>query len=89
MPRNTLEDLKNHLFEQIERVRDAQEKDSELDLDQELKVGKQLGDLGKQIVEIEKTKTIQANILLKAGFQAQVGNALVQTGDMPELPNGE
>lgn len=49
MTRNTLVDLNNHLFEQLERLND-EELDAE-DLEKEIKRSKAMQDMGKTIID--------------------------------------
>lgn len=49
MTKNTLMDLNNHLFEQIERLNDDELKDVELD--KEIKRARAMTDVARQIIE--------------------------------------
>jgi len=50
MPRNTLEDLNNHLFETLERLND-----DELDFEKELKRAKAINETANRIIENANT----------------------------------
>lgn len=49
MTRNTLSDLNNHLFEQLERLRDASEND-DLELKKEINRAKAITNVGNTII---------------------------------------
>jgi len=67
MPRNTLEDLNNHLFEQLERLNDGDLSDEELD--RELKRADSMSKIAGQIIG-------NGHLALKAHeFAAEYGDA--------------
>lgn len=47
-PRNTLSDLNNHLFEQLERLNDAESED---EIQQELSRSKAVSDIAKNVID--------------------------------------
>lgn len=53
MPRNTLSDLNNHLFEQLERLNDEELSDAQLEL--EIKRGKAICSIASAITENANT----------------------------------
>ncbi len=63
MPRNKLSDLNNHLFEALEKLKDG---------DMDIQTAKTISDIGKNIVEIEKVKVMQARTLIAAGYDSHV-----------------
>ncbi len=56
MPRNKIGDLQNHLFEQIERL-----KDDELDLEKEIRRARAIQGLGQTLINSAK----EENVFLK------------------------
>ena len=66
MPRNTLSDLNNHLFEQLERLND--DSLSEEDLDRELKRAKGMTTVAAQIIETGELAFKTMVRLAEAGY---------------------
>lgn len=82
MARNKVEDLKNHLFAQLERLND--ENISHEEMKNEIEKSKAMEGIAKQIIDIERLTIDKAAVVLNAvnnGFISQniassVGNIL-------------
>lgn len=64
MAKNKIEDLKDHLFAQLERLND--ETFSEEQIKQEVEKAKAIEGVAKQVIEIEKIAVDKTSMLLKA-----------------------
>lgn len=67
MPRNTLSDLNNHLFEQLERLND--EDLSEIDLEKEIKRSKAICNVAKSITDNANTVIAGQKIICEYGMK--------------------
>jgi hypothetical protein len=57
MPKNKIEDLRNHLFEQLERLQDDEKMKNPLALERELKRSAAISDVAQVIVNTAKAET--------------------------------
>lgn len=79
MPRNKLDDLNNHLFEQLERLND---KDiSEEQLDKEIKRAKALSDISMTIIETGKLSLQATKLKIEYGRSEVILHELLETKD--------
>ena len=67
MPRNTLSDLNNHLFEQLERLND--EDLSDIDLEKEIKRSKAICNVAKTITENANTVIHGQKVICEYGLK--------------------
>ena len=67
MPRNTLSDLNNHLFEQLERLND--EDLSDIDLEKEIKRSKAICNVAKTITENANTVIQGQKVICEYGLK--------------------
>lgn len=74
MPRNKIEDLRNHLFEVIERLKDG---------DIELEQAKAINDVSKTLVSSAKVEVQYMKV-----FQSETGSGFFPT-DQKELSQGK
>lgn len=64
MAKNKIEDLKNHLFAQLERLND--EEVSPEEMKNEIDKTKAIESMAKQIIDIEKLAIDKANVIISA-----------------------
>ncbi len=64
MARNKIEDLKDHLFAQLERLND--ETFSEEQIKREVEKAKAIEGVAKQIIEVERLSIDRANTMIEA-----------------------
>ena len=73
MPRNKIQDLNNHLFDQLERL-----SDSDLNLDIEITRAKAMSSIAKNIIESHKVTLQALEMLQKEGVNiAEQGKAIL------------
>ncbi|EKB56570.1 hypothetical protein [Bergeyella zoohelcum] len=72
MARNKIEDLKNHLFAQLERLND--ETISEEQMRSEIEKSKAIEGIAKQIIETERVTIDKAALMLKAVNDGFINN---------------
>lgn len=78
MAKNKIEDLKNHLFAQLERLND--EAVSPEEMKNEIDKAKAIESMAKQIIDIEKLAIDKANVIISA-----VENDLIQVNHLGGL----
>jgi len=72
--KNSIEDLNNHLFMQLERL-----SDNDLDLNTELERTKAVCNVASQIVDTAKVKVEAMKVMEKAGYEIKnAGNNILQ-----------
>lgn len=57
MPKNKIEDLRNHLFEQLERLQDDEKMKNPIILERELKRASAISEISQVIVNTAKAET--------------------------------
>lgn len=72
--KNKIEDLRNHMFEQLERLREAETPEQ---IKTEIERGKQIADIGKVIVdsakaEVDLVKALKGDGVDNSGFFSNV-----------------
>ena len=77
--KNKIEDLRNHLFEQLERLQDDEKMKNPIILERELKRAKAIAEVSSVIVDTAKAET---DFLKVAGGKPQ-------SGFMPSLADSE
>ncbi len=80
-----MNDLSGMLMEQMRRLQGMDGKDGET-LKTELQRSREMSNLGKQVVEVERVKVEQARVLVDAGLPAQVGNVVFHLEDKDAHP---
>lgn len=66
MPKNKIEDLRNHLFEQLERLQDDEKMKNPIILERELKRSKAISEVASVIVDTAKAETDYLRVTGKA-----------------------
>jgi hypothetical protein len=74
MPKNKIEDLRNHLFEQLERLADDEGMKNPLKLEKELKRAHAISEVAKVIVDTAKAET---DYLRVTGKSPEAGTAFI------------
>ena len=77
MPRNTLADLNNHLFEQLERLNDEELSDESLEL--EIKRSKAMCSIASAITENANTVIEGQKLIYEYGIEATNFQALLES----------
>jgi cell shape-determining protein MreC len=79
MPRNTLADLNNHLFEQLERLND--EELSNTELENEIKRSKAMCNIANAITNNANTVIQGQKLILEYGMQDTTVQSLLENKD--------